>query len=182
MLKTSKKSFGFTLTELLIAITIMAILAVIGLVSYSSVQKNSRDAIRREQIQLIAQAIEAKKSSTGTYTFTGGVGGDLEAEFPDPSLNETAQVGLDPSKNNYCIYASSTTTIPQTPQGATSLSPWKVAVPKECVNNVATNPGWYPLSLGIPVDLFTSGAKSWTICARLESTSGTSFCRQSLTR
>ena len=59
---------GFTLVELLIVITIIAVLSVIGITVYSGVQKNARDARRRADIDSIAKALEIYKSQNNTYT------------------------------------------------------------------------------------------------------------------
>lgn len=50
---------GFTLIELLIAISILAILSMIGMVGFGTVQKNSRDAKRKADIEAMAAAMEA---------------------------------------------------------------------------------------------------------------------------
>ncbi len=69
MKKFLPKSFnnpsGFTLVELLVVISIIAILSVIGITVYSSVQKNARDARRRGDIDSIAMALEVNKKNTG---------------------------------------------------------------------------------------------------------------------
>ncbi len=49
---------GFTLIELLIAITLVAIIASVGLVSYSQAQILARDARRKNDLRAIATAIE----------------------------------------------------------------------------------------------------------------------------
>lgn len=49
---------GFTLVELLITITIIAILSVIALVSYTSFIKSSRDAKRQSDLKFIQSALE----------------------------------------------------------------------------------------------------------------------------
>lgn len=51
-------SHGFTLVELLVVITIIAILSAIGLVSYQVVLKNGRDATRQANLKTIQSALE----------------------------------------------------------------------------------------------------------------------------
>ena len=50
---------GFTLIELLVVITIIGILAGIGLNSFQSSQKKSRDATRKSDLRQISHALEA---------------------------------------------------------------------------------------------------------------------------
>lgn len=62
---------GFTLIEILIAIAIIAVLTAIGVVSYTSVNKNSRDAKRRGDIEQIRSALELYRADKGFYPSTG---------------------------------------------------------------------------------------------------------------
>jgi prepilin-type N-terminal cleavage/methylation domain-containing protein len=54
---------GFTLVELMIGITIIAILSTVGYVVFSNIQKNARDAKRKEDVNAIAKAYEANYSN-----------------------------------------------------------------------------------------------------------------------
>lgn len=55
-----KKNFnGFTLIELLVAVSIVAVLSFIAIVIFSDIQKNSRDAKRKGDIDAIAAALES---------------------------------------------------------------------------------------------------------------------------
>lgn len=66
---------GFTLVELMVVISIIAILSVVGMVVYSKVQKNTRDARRHADIDAIASALEVKHNETNSYAIVS------EAEF-----------------------------------------------------------------------------------------------------
>ena len=58
---------GFTLVELLVVITIIALLATVGLVSYSSATKNARDARRLSDLERVRQALVLRRSDKGSY-------------------------------------------------------------------------------------------------------------------
>lgn len=65
---------GFTLIEILVVISIIAILAGIGISVFSGVQKNNRDQARIRDLQAIKQALELYRSDNGDYPVTGNVG------------------------------------------------------------------------------------------------------------
>lgn len=58
---------GFTLVELLIAITIIAILSSLALVSYNTIQQNARDARRKTDVNAMVQAVELYRQLNNTY-------------------------------------------------------------------------------------------------------------------
>lgn len=62
-----KKNKGFTFVELLVVITIIAVVFAAGVVSYTSISKNSRDARRKADIEAIRQTVEMCRSITGVY-------------------------------------------------------------------------------------------------------------------
>lgn len=65
--KTLNNPKGFTLVELLVVITIIAVLSVIGITVFTGFQKNARDAKRRGDIEAISKGFEAN-TTTGTAT------------------------------------------------------------------------------------------------------------------
>jgi general secretion pathway protein G len=71
MLKNRK---GFTLIELMIAITIIAILATVGLVTYGRIQKNARISKRAQDLRALQAALETFKTGNGKYPYTGNGG------------------------------------------------------------------------------------------------------------
>ncbi|MFC1627262.1 type II secretion system protein [Patescibacteria group bacterium] len=58
---------GFTLIELLVVITIIGILANIGLNTFTSAQKKSRDAQRKGHLKQLKDALEAYYNDQGEY-------------------------------------------------------------------------------------------------------------------
>ncbi len=62
---------GFTLIEILVAVTIIAVLVSIGVVSYASVNKRSRDAKRKGDVEQLRSALEMYRSDIGSYPSPG---------------------------------------------------------------------------------------------------------------
>ncbi len=66
--KISKiKKGGFTLIEVLVATTIIAVLAAVAVSSYTSVNKRSRDSKRKSDVEQIRSALEMYRSDNGFY-------------------------------------------------------------------------------------------------------------------
>ncbi len=62
-----KAAQGFTLIELMVAISIVAILATMGFSTYTKAQSSARDSKRVSDLQEIAKALEQYKAISGTY-------------------------------------------------------------------------------------------------------------------
>src|SRR3990167_5250220 len=62
---------GFTLMELLVVISIIAILISIGLTSFSTAQKKARDSKRKSDIKEVQNALEQYYSVCGSLYPTG---------------------------------------------------------------------------------------------------------------
>ena len=92
---------GFSLVELLVAATIIIILASLGLVSYQKANVNARNAKRRSDLETVRQALILYKSENGSYptghtTVTGLLG---DSDFED-YIADSANIG-DPKGNTY---------------------------------------------------------------------------------
>lgn len=64
---TNNNQPGFTLIELMVAISIVAILAAVGLVVYSTAQKSARISKRVQDLKAVQTALETYKSIVGSY-------------------------------------------------------------------------------------------------------------------
>src|SRR3990167_4460210 len=70
-LKAESSKKGFTLVELLIAISIIAIISAVGITSYSQAQKLGRDFKRKQDLRSIATALELFHQKYKRYPCTG---------------------------------------------------------------------------------------------------------------
>lgn len=108
-----KKYPGFTLIEILIAVAIIAILTAIGIVSYSSVNKRSRDAKRFGDIEQIRSALEMYRSDRGHYPAPDGnqspsfgVAANLQTELVDNGYLPSIPADPQSPTHNYMYEAS----------------------------------------------------------------------------
>lgn len=61
------KAAGFTLIELMVAISIVSIVSAVGLVGYGQTQKYARDARRKQDLKSIQLALELYKQVNNAY-------------------------------------------------------------------------------------------------------------------
>ncbi len=160
---------GFTLVELLVVITIIAIISTVAIVVYGNIQADARDAKRKSELETIATVLEVNKSAAGgNYNpLLASMFGGLV--FPGGVTSEA----LDPQGYPYCIAMSSNTFTPAIlPANLSGVSGW-VNTPgmTDCP---ATPTGWSKLSGTEP----PTSTVSWTICTRLENQSTPmAYCR-----
>lgn len=64
-MKSSKS--GFTLIEILVAMTIVAVLMGLALVSYQGARKSARDGKRKVDLEQVRSALEMCRADTGSY-------------------------------------------------------------------------------------------------------------------
>ena len=108
-------SRGFTFVELLVTVTIVAVLAAVGMVSYGSASVKSRDTRRMTDIESIRSALELYRTDVGNYPdlTVNGVSGCLEqTSITSPSNTYLNPVPFDPKNTStYCYkYTRPTTT------------------------------------------------------------------------
>ena len=70
-------SLGFTLIEILVVCSIIAILATVVFISYSQSQLKSRDSRRKSDLEAISQAVNLFKNENGFYPPGAAVGTTL---------------------------------------------------------------------------------------------------------
>lgn len=91
---SDKNSKGFTLVELLIAISIMAVLTVMGFNVYTGVQARARDAKRMDDLQQIKKALHLYHSSYGTFCLANTCGWLSPVNNPTYGFNGTSDISL----------------------------------------------------------------------------------------
>lgn len=132
---------GFTLIELMVAISIIAILSIVGIVVYSSVLKNSRDAKRISDLKFIQSALEDYHADQLVYPDRVVFGSPLM--FTNTAGNVKTYLNLVPSD-------------PLSP----NLSYNYVATPNNCdntINNTCTSYCLYTSLEGSSVPISDSG-------------------------
>lgn len=80
----NRSSKGFTLVELLVVISILAILGVIGITIFSGTQKGARDAKRKEDIVALSNAMEAQRDAQTGYLTTVQTSWFADGSIPKP--------------------------------------------------------------------------------------------------
>lgn len=160
-----KASKGFTLMELMVAIAIVAVLSTVGLVIYSNLNKQARDAKRRQDIQAIAQALDTNKPPNSIYYKSLNA-----AQFSGGKIPQDPKTGT----QEYCIWGNTTSggaPVPPPPQPANSLNiTWT-----DCGNTLGLSPsgnGGVVSATVFPANTITS----FTVCAKLESSTNGIAC------
>lgn len=104
-----KKEAAFTLVELLVAVVIIGILAVVGLSQFFTAQARSRDAQRKENLSSVVEALELYYNDHGVYpVVVGGLpwGGPLRDGDESRGTLYMATLPNDPVKNLKYDYQS----------------------------------------------------------------------------
>lgn len=103
-----KNSSGYTLFELLVSISIIAVLVAVATASYSGAQKKARDARRIEDLNSIQKAAEMYYSQNG-YVYPANTGeftssGVLQSWPNDPKTTNPYTYRLNvPTAGGYCV-------------------------------------------------------------------------------
>ncbi len=130
---------GFTFIEILVVTVLIGVLAAIGIVSFSGINKKARDGKRKSDVEQIRSALEMYRSDNGYYPTTG-------------SLVSGISPGTDPYIND----------MPETPEtgdcttGSNSYENCYEASPTGCDN---TSTYCYGYEIGIPLEVGSSYVK-----------------------
>lgn len=134
---------GFTLIEILVAATIIAVLVAVGVVSYSSTTRNSRDAKRKADVEQIRQAMEMYRADNGSYPGTCASFTDVSSclstlqssgylpVFPtDPQTTPylIRMTGSGPPYYAYCMSTDLETDPPSSADGCTPATNYSIGI------------------------------------------------------
>lgn len=97
-----KRNCAFTLVEILVVTTIISLLSIGGIVSYTQLGKQSRDSRRKADIEQIRSALESYRSDDSSSSYPA----DLDALIP----NYLKSIPTDPKTAN--LYITYTPTCP----------------------------------------------------------------------
>lgn len=123
------KSKGFTLVELLVSITILAILAAIGLITYSMALRQGRDSKRQSDLKAIQSALEQYNSDQFFYP-TSDLNNFLD-DSPPPSLTNCKG-----SPSPCTVSKTYLNSLPQDPTDPTGSKRYRYdALPAACDNS-----------------------------------------------
>ena len=136
---TSHRKAGFTIVELIVVILIIAILATITIISYSTVTQNAKFKTVQTDAAAIASQLTKYKAENGAYPAS------LDELEDQDTIESTYQYDYDAIAGTYCVTASV--------DGASAYIKNVMSTPKEggCpghgvnglppVTNIAINPG-----------------------------------------
>lgn len=101
------KKSGFTLTELLVTISIITVILTIALSSYNTTTKQSRDTKRKNDLEQIRAALEMYKTDYGYYPAVNTGGFDVASNLTS-SLTTTyvAVIPSDPLSSQGYLYVA----------------------------------------------------------------------------
>jgi general secretion pathway protein G len=103
---------GFSLVEVLVALSIVSFLSYIGFISYSTQLRKARDGRRQSDLEMVRGALEIYRADNREYPFAAGVGGNYSEMIG--TLNTNNYINTLPNDpqapTRYYYYNSSTGT------------------------------------------------------------------------
>ncbi len=97
----NKRSYGFSLIELMVVVSIIVILSAIGIVNYNAVAEKGRDSRRKADLEQIRGALELYRVDEGSYPpilYTGSCNSSA-ITGPTSGLTYMQKVPCDPKEN-----------------------------------------------------------------------------------
>lgn len=138
MVKKIKMKKGFTLVELLVVMSIIGVLAAVGLGSFTSAQTRGRDAERKSDLKQVSHALELYYADYGKYPDEGSL--VWGAEFTDGKTIYFKKLPKDPLANKTYTYNVVDDGVNQKFQLFATL---ENSEDKDCIdNNCALNPNF----------------------------------------
>lgn len=96
---------GYTLIEILVVATIIALLAAVGAASYIAFNQSGRDARRKADVEQIRAALEMYRSNNGTYPGSGVLTISCSGgSFTAGGNTYLSKIPTDPSCSGYSYY------------------------------------------------------------------------------
>ena len=95
------KKSGFTLIEIIVVITIISLLATIGIGSYSTLTKLSADSRRKADLEDIRSALEMYRANNGTYPTSAPAFNSVFQDTNTPPNVYMQKVSSDPKSPTY---------------------------------------------------------------------------------
>ena len=83
---------GFSLIELLIAITILGILSVIAIPAYLGIQKKGKRTEYKANLEILRLLQEKRHAETGEYSLPAGDTASVKLEFPEFQPGDAADL------------------------------------------------------------------------------------------
>jgi type II secretion system protein G len=107
------KRNGFTLIELLVVITIIGILAAVGLASYRVANQKARDSRRQADIVAIQSALEAYRTTNGQYPDSTQYDATsvVETDFDNQIYFSSGSKPVDPINSGTHVYGYTPVTL-----------------------------------------------------------------------
>lgn len=111
---------GYTLVELMVAISIIALLFAAGVASYTKASQRSRDAKRKADIEQLRSALEMYRTDNSSYPSTAGAWQDIPTTLdtalvsnympalpvdPQSGISYMYQSPIDAGTTTYCLTA-----------------------------------------------------------------------------
>lgn len=101
LLGYSRHQAGFTLIEIMVAATIVALLSTMGISGYQAVTRSGRDALRKSDMEQIRSALEIYKSENNGYP-TNTAPGSCFPNSLTPNYLNNYPIDPKPTSYKYC--------------------------------------------------------------------------------